>query len=71
MKKESTWTAIIGAIIILLQATGIINANEGTSLTTYATAFLTSGIALGGVIAAIWKRHKSEGGDKPENEKTA
>ena len=62
MKNESTWTAIVGAAIILLQAVGIINANEGASLTTAATAFLTSGITLGAVIVAIVKRHK-EGTD--------
>ena len=71
MKKEIPWSAISGGIIIILQAFGVITADEGASLNTNIAAFLTSGIGLVAIIAAIIKRHKSGGTTEPSEEKKA
>lgn len=58
--------AIIGLVITVLSTLGVVNADEGASLTASGTAVATGVLGLVSTITAIIKRRKSEasGGDE-------
>ena len=62
MKINETFTSVLlGAVVAILGATGIINADEGADLTTYGTSAGAGIIGLVEVIRAIIKRGKGKG----------
>lgn len=67
MKINETLTSVIlGAIVAILGATGVVNAEEGADLTTYGTSAGAGIVGLVEVIRAIIKRgkNKDKGGEK-------
>ena len=66
MKINETFTSVLlGAVVAILGATGVINADEGADLTTYGVSAGSGLIGLVQIIRAIIKRRKG-GGDACE-----
>ncbi len=63
---DKTVTIILGAILTVLSATGLITADESTSLLSYASSVVVGGIGLYDVIKSIIKRRKEKKDPKTE-----
>lgn len=60
MDLQKALIAIIGLLITVLSTLGIVNGDEGASLTANGTAVATGILGLVSTVTAIIKRRKSE-----------
>lgn len=60
MDWQKAIIAIIGLVITVLSTLGVVNADEGASLTANGTAVATGVLGLVSTITAIVKRRKGE-----------
>ena len=57
---DKTITIIIGAVLTMLGAFGIIQANEQTALLTYSSDVIVGCIGIYEIVRGIIKRHKAK-----------
>lgn len=63
---DKTITIIIGAVLTMLGAFGILQADEQTALMTYSSDVIVGGIGIYEIVRGIIKRHKEKKETKTE-----
>lgn len=66
MSGDNTWNAVIGALVAVLSAFGVITSEESVTAVSCLTGIATGVIGLVALVKSIIARHKKE--DKKEDQ---